>query len=132
MKKLILTTAFLLLSGVMAPALSDEIARTVAAGKRTLVGSYGFYSSYSCEPQAVPEGAVGRAPQNGRFEFALEQSQMKVERCGNITIWVRAVYYVPNAGFRGVDSGSVNYIYNTFSEGHETSNTSQYYRLTVR
>jgi hypothetical protein len=132
MKKSTVTTAFLLFVGMMLPALPDDFARTVAAGKRTLVGSYGFYSSFSCEPQAVPEGQVGRAPQNGRFEFALEQRQMKVQKCGNISIWVRAVYYVPNPGFRGVDSGSVNYIYNTFSEGHETSNASHYFQLTVR
>ncbi len=101
-------------------AVADDMAVSVASGKRTAVASYGTYSTFECTAGGVPQFKIGRAPANGSIEVREERRVMNAGRCGRVSANVLIVYYTARKGFRGQDAAAVDFTSFAFAEGSET------------
>lgn len=113
-------------------ASAQDFNRTVAAGKRTLVGQFALYSIDTCYAGPTPDAKIGTPPAHGRLDFTEERVVSKAGNCAAQAIMFRRVYYTPNPGFRGRDNASVNFIYNAYSDAPRLTNRGQSYTITVK
>ncbi|MCA3644311.1 MAG: hypothetical protein IOB85_06575 [Methylobacterium sp.] len=113
------------------PALAQE-ARTVAAGKRTALGSFALYSPVECAASSTPESRVATQPANGKVEVVPERRTVSGPQCKPFQMQVQMIYYTPKAGFRGTDYVSVDFFYAPFIEAPRTTSRRQSYAITVQ
>lgn len=127
-----LLCGFLALGASTGLALADDIASTVTAGKRTLVGQFALYSLDTCYAGPVPDVRIVNQPAHGKLEFAVEQVAANAGNCGKMNIHFRRVYYTPSKGFRGQDTAAVDFVY-SWSTGTPRMTTRRHsYQITVK
>lgn len=122
----------LLVSIMAVSAQAQTFSKSVAAGKRTLVGAFALYSSDTCYAGPLPDAKISEQPAYGRFEIGAERVVDKAGNCAAMQIYYRTVYYIPHPGFRGQDRGSVTFIFNQFSDAPGYTNRTHSYNISVR
>ncbi|PPD15307.1 MAG: hypothetical protein CTY25_07080 [Methylobacterium sp.] len=114
-----------------APALAQE-ARTVAAGKRTAIGSFALYSPVECAASTTPESRIATQPENGKVEVVPERRTVSGAQCKPFQMQVQMIYYTPKPGFRGTDYVTVDFIYAPFIEAPRMTSRRQSFAITVQ
>lgn len=117
---------------VAAPAVADDFRSTVAAGKRSAIGSFGTYNTFTCAPSAVPQVRVAQKPEHGKIEVVEERRVMNAGRCGRVEANLMMIYYTPVAGYRGPDAGSIDFFSFAFAEGQKMRSTRTSFQITVK
>lgn len=125
--------ALVLVSAVFAGnALASDVTVKTSPGKRVLASQFALFASDTCYAGALPEARIAQQPQHGKLEIGQESKQARAGNCGGMLIHYRTVYYTPNAGFRGTDTFSVDYLYNMFSDAPRPTNRRRTTTVTVQ
>ena len=102
------------------------------AGKAVGVISYGNYSSVTCLASALPRFRIFRKPKNGTLRTEVRSVKIKKKGyCHGKPIKALFVYYVPNRGFRGMDSGQIGFTQYRYTEGAATKHIGTSFEVKV-
>lgn len=100
----------------MVGAANAEV-KQVAAGRNNMVTSFSLYDSTTCAFGPKPQVTFTQ-PQHGTLtaKWVTGRDSQK-GMCFGKTMKGYIIYYKPNAGFHGPDSGRVNFFYSTYVNG---------------
>jgi hypothetical protein len=126
----IISLAICIAAGSTASA--EEITAIVAAGKRSPIGTFGTYNTFTCTHSGESKATVAIRPQNGVIDVVGQFHTINAGRCGKINAFVNVVYFTPNKGFRGTDVGAVDFEYFRFAEAQYTTSQRATYKITVK
>lgn len=130
MPRLVVAVLALALSGLSAYA--EDLAATVASGKRTRIGNFGVYNTFACESAGAPDTRITRQPANGRLEVVMERNTIDAGRCGTIIVTGPSIYYTSKRGFRGTDEGGITFTFLAAMEGQKISGSHVNITVTVK
>jgi hypothetical protein len=123
-----LTIAFL------SSALADQLSKTVPANRKSEVYAHAVYQKQTCVSGAIPNMKVGRQPKHGKVTF--QRSSFKLSKdtggCAGKSIKGMGIYYTPDRNFRGKDTFTVNYSYETYPGSSRRHFVSTTYNITVK
>lgn len=123
--------SFVLAIGAL-PLRAEDMTVTVAAGKRSAIGTYGTYSTGGCTAGPVAQSRVATQAQHGRIEFVEERRIISAGQCGRVQANVVVVYYTPRKGYRGPDRASGDFSYDAFAESSRQIGNRVNFNITVK
>ncbi|WP_417676957.1 hypothetical protein [Roseibium sp.] len=126
--------AFVLTLAFLSSAFADQLSKTVPANRKSEVYSHAVYQKQTCISGAIPNMKVGRKPKHGKVTF--QRSSFKLSKkaggCAGKLIKGMGIYYTPDRNYRGKDTFTVNYSYETYPGSSRRHFVSTTYNITVK
>jgi len=108
MRLTVLIVSMATMAGLLVPAVGSAADVTVPANRESMIG-YMTGIADNCHNAGKPKMDVAREPAHGavRFQWMKRKIDRKTSVCNGRAVWGMAVFFKPDAGYRGKDAFSV-------------------------